>query len=43
MDTMISGHDPLVYGKGELLIGGKDVADVLLTLAEDDNIEINET
>ena len=32
----ISGHDPLVYGKGELLIGGKDVADVLLTLAEDE-------
>ena len=37
----ISGHDPLVYGKGELLIGGKEIADVLLTLslAEDDNIK----
>ena len=38
----ISGHDPLVYGKGELLIGGKDIADVLLTLAEDDNIKQNQ-
>ena len=38
----ISGHDPLVYGKGELLIGGKDVAEVLLTLAEDDNIKQNQ-
>jgi hypothetical protein len=38
----ISGHDPLVYGKGELLIGGKDIADVLLTLEEDDNIKQNQ-
>lgn len=38
----ISGHDPLVYGKGELLIGWKDSPDVLLTLAEDDNIKQNQ-
>lgn len=38
----ISGHDPLVYGKGELLIGGKEIADVLLNLAEDDNIKQNQ-
>lgn len=31
----IRNHDPLVYGKGDLLIGGKNIAEVLISLPED--------
>lgn len=31
----ISNHDPLVYSKGDLLIGGKDIAEILINLPEE--------
>jgi hypothetical protein len=34
----ISDHDPLVYGKGDLLIGGKDIAEILMNLPEEDEV-----
>lgn len=32
----IKNHDPLVYSKGDLLIGGKDIAETLINLPEED-------
>lgn len=34
----IKNHDPLVYSKGDLLIGGKDIAETLINLKEEDEI-----
>lgn len=31
----ITNHDPLVYSKGDLLIGGKDIAETLINLPEE--------
>lgn len=35
----IRNHDPLVYSKGDLLIGGKDIAETLINLPEEDEIK----
>ena len=34
----IRNHDPLVYSKGDLLIGGKDIAETLINLPEEEEI-----
>ena len=35
----IRNHDPLVYSKGDLLIGGKDIAETLINLPEEGEIQ----
>lgn len=35
----IKNHDPLVYSKGDLLIGGQGIAETLINLPEEDEIQ----